>query len=488
MLNYPVIRNHADIAQVVDLILREAGLDRSGQGGRLSFAGMDPIRRTHLKVGAMSASVIAANAVATAILWRERTGQGQDVHVDLRKSYVTQSPWQQNLVQYTSVNGVSQMMGGDIGQLGALLLPTRDDRWVVLTSLYASNTQRVCELLDCGVLPQQLERATRRWDAADLERAAQDAGVPLAICRTQQEYRASEQYRYNAAAPLIDVEKIADCPVVPLPGGERPLSGLKVLGLTHVVAGPTVLRQLAAQGADCLNLNSAHWVELPAIYWQCYPGIRQAYMDIRNEANKPGIYALAREADVFVQNLRPKMAARSGYSAHSLAELRPGIVCVDLSLNAAKGPWADWMGYDFIAGGLTGLFCDIGSADQPQLPNDVNVVCDFMTGYLATIGVQAALLRRAREGGSYRVSVNLAQTIMLEQAIGFVDTEMLLKYDTLGDEHKPLPPTLQTGQTAFGEFTRLGSQVDLSATPEYWADPMIVPIGSCRPEWLPQCD
>ncbi len=486
MLNYPIVNNHADIARVVDLILQEAGLDRAGQGGRLSFAGMDPIRRTHLKVGAMSAAVIAANAVATSILWRDRTGEGQDIHVDLRKSYVTQSPWQANLAPYTTVNGVSQMMGGEIGQLGALLLPTRDDRWVVLTSLYASNTQRVCELLNCGILPRQLERATRQWDAAELERAAQDAGVPLAICRTSAEYRASEQYKYNAAAPLIQVEKIGDGPVVPLPSGERPLSGLRVLGLTHVVAGPTVMRQLAAQGADCLNLNSTHWVELPAIYWQCYPGIRQAYMDIRHESNRASIYALAREADVFVQNLRPKMAARAGYSAQTLAGHRPGIICVDLSLNAPKGPWADWMGYDFIAGGLTGLFCDIGSADQPQLPNDVNVVCDFMTGYLAAIGVQAALLRRAREGGSYQVSVNLAQTIMLEQAIGFVDNDLLVAYEQLGEEHKPLPPALQSGQTAFGEFTRLGSQVEMSRTPEFWADPMINPIGSSRPVWLPR--
>lgn len=486
MLNYPVVKDHTDLSQVVDLILREAGLDRSSQGGSLTFAGMDPIRKTHIKVGSLSAAVIAANSVATSILWRERTGEGQDIHVDLRKSYVTQSPWQANLVQYTTINGASQMMGGNIGQLGALLLPTRDNRWVILTSLYAANTERVCKLLNCGILPEQLEKATRQWDAADLERAAQDAGVPLAICRTSEEYRATDQYMHNAATPLIHIEKIGDSPAEQLPNGSRPLSGLRVLGMTHVVAGPTVLRQLAAQGADCLNLNSSHWVELPAIYWQCYAGIRQAFKDVRDDKNRGDIYALARESDVFVQNLRPHMAARRGFSAQTLAEHRPGIICVDVSLNAPKGPWADWVGYDFIGAGLTGLFCDIGSADQPQLPNDVNVVCDFMTGYLAAIGVQAALLRRAREGGSYRVSVNLAQTIMLEQAIGFVDSDILMKYDALGDDHTPIPPNLQTGQTAFGEFTRLGSQVEMSKTPESWDDPIINPIGSSRPEWLPR--
>ena len=486
MLRYPIVNDHVDVAQVAELILREAGLDRSAFGGKLSFAGADPVRRTHIKVGAMSAAVIAANAMATSLIWQDRSGQKQDVHVDLRKSYVVQSPWQSNLAQYTTLNGTSQMMGGEIGQLGTVLLPTRDDRWVVLTSLYASNTQRICQLLDCGILPQQLERAARKWDAADLERAAQNSGVPLAICRTRQEYESTEQHAYNLAAPLIKVEKIADGPVVPLPEGERPLSGLRVLGMTHVVAGPTVLRQLAAQGADCLNLNSDHWVELPAIYWQCYAGIRQAYLDARHPANKSRIYGLVKDADVFVQNLRPKMVARHGYSPRTLAEYRPGIICVDLSLNAEKGPWADWMGYDFIAAGLTGLFCDIGSADQPQLPNDVNVVCDFMTGYLAAIGVQAALRRRATEGGSYHVSVSLAQTIMLEQSIGLVTTESLLGYEGLGSDHVPVPPTLQSGQTAFGEFTRLGSQVEMSRTPEYWNDPLISPIGSSHPAWLPR--
>jgi crotonobetainyl-CoA:carnitine CoA-transferase CaiB-like acyl-CoA transferase len=486
MLAYPIVKDHSDLTQVVDLILKEVGLNRGDQGGKLTFAGMDPIRPTHIKVGCVSAAVTAANAIATAIIWRKRTGEAQDIHVDLRKAYVTQSPWQDILADCTLINGTSQMFGGNVGQLGTLLLATRDNRWVVLTSLYASNTARICGLLDCGILPQQLERAVRKWDSGELERSAQDAGVPLAICRTRAEYHATEQYQQHLATPLIHIEKIADSPPEPLPSGPRPLSGLRVLGMTHVVAGPAVLRQMAAQGADCLNLNTLDWIEEPTMYWQCDAGLRQTYLDGRVDANKRAIYELAQNADVFVQNLRPHLAARQGFSAGTLAEYRPGMIYVDISLNAPRGPWADWMGYDFIAAGLTGMFCDIGSADQPQMPHGVNVVCDFLTGYLASIGIQAALVRRAEEGGSYRISVNLSQTIMLEQAIGLVDSATLLKMHDLGDEHKPIKPNLQTGQTAFGEFTRLGSQVDMSRTPEYWADPIIQPIGSSRPVWLPR--
>ncbi len=325
-----------------------------------------------------------------------------------------------------------------------------------------------------------------KWDAQDLENAAQDAGVPLAICRTREEYEATEQYQHHAATPLIQIEKIGDSAPEPLPSGSRPLSGLRVLGMVHVVAGPTILRQLAAQGADALNLNTLNWVEEPTLYWQCQAGMRQTYVDARIDSSRRTIYDLVKDADVFVENLRPGLAAAQGYSAGTLAEQRPGIIYTTVKLNTSKGPWADWMGYDFTAAGLAGMFCDIGSKDQPELPHGVNVVCDFLTGYLGTIGTQAALMRRATEGGSYKVTVTLAQTIMFEQALGLVDGAQLLELKNLGPEHRPVAPNLQTGETAFGEFTRLGSQVDMSATPEYWDDPIIHPIGSSKPEWQPR--
>lgn len=486
MFPYQPVNDHDDLLNVVDGLLQEAGLDRKELAGEVTFAGKDPIRPTHIKVGAAAAAVTAANAIASAIIWKRRTGLSQDIHVDLRKAYSVQSAWQDTLADCTLVNGTPQMMGGSVGELGSHILPTRDGRFVVLTSLYASNTTAVMKLLDSGTTPRQLERATLKWDAQDLENAAQDAGVPLAICRTREEYQTSEQYLHHAATPLIHIEKIGDSAPEPLPAGPRPLSGIRALGMVHVVAGPTVLRQLAAQGADALNLNTLNWVEEPTMYWQCQAGMRQTYLDARADSSRRLILELVRDSDVFVENLRPGLADGQGYSAGALAQARPGIVYVTVKLNTPKGPWADWMGYDFTAAGLAGMFCDIGSKDRPQLPHGVNVVCDFLTGYLATIGVQAALLRRAAEGGSYKVTVTLTQTIMFEQALGLVEGSELLDLANLGPEHQPLRPNLQTGPTAFGEFTRLGSQVEMPLTPEYWADPIIHPIGSSRPEWLPR--
>ena len=104
------------------------------------------------------------------------------------------------------------------------------------------------KLLDSGTLPRQLEQATRKWDAEHLENAAQDAAVPLVMCRTREEYQATEQYQHHVGTPLIHVEKIGDSEPEPLGPMERPLSGIRALGMVHVVAGPTVLRPTRRPG------------------------------------------------------------------------------------------------------------------------------------------------------------------------------------------------------------------------------------------------
>ena len=486
MITDSPVNNHKDLLNVLDGLLGEAGLDRKDLGGKMTFAGMDPIRPTRLKVGSASAAVTGANAVASALIWKMRTGESQDIHIDLRKAYVSQSAWQDTLTKCTLINGTSHMGSGKVGEIGNLILPTKDGRFVMMTSLYSANSDRIMKLLDSGTLPHQLEQAVMKWTAADLEKAAQDAAVPLVMIRTRKEYEATEQYKHNAEAPLIKIEKIGDSDPEPFPEGDRPLSGIRGLGMVHVVAGPTVLRQLAAQGADCLNLNTLNWIEEPKLYWQCDAGIRQTYLDATIDANRKPIYELVKEADIFVQNLRPGLAAKQGFSAENLAEYRPGIIHVTVLLNQPTGPWGAWMGYDFMGGALSGLLCELGSPDAPSTPHGVNVICDFLTGYLGTIGAQAALMRRATEGGSYKVTVTLTQTVMFELALGLVDKNTLLDLDSMGEEHQRLEPNLQTGQTAFGEFTRLGSQIEMSKTPEYWADPIIHPIGSSKPEWLPR--
>ena len=88
MITYQPVNNHDDLLKVVDGLLEEAGLDRKELGGKMTFAGMDPIRPTGLKVGCAAAAITGANAVASSLIWKMRSGESQDIHIDLRKAYV----------------------------------------------------------------------------------------------------------------------------------------------------------------------------------------------------------------------------------------------------------------------------------------------------------------------------------------------------------------------------------------------------------------
>jgi crotonobetainyl-CoA:carnitine CoA-transferase CaiB-like acyl-CoA transferase len=485
MITHQPVNNHEDLLKVVDGILGEAGLDRNDTGGKVTFAGLDPIRPTVLKVGAASAIVAAANSIASAIIWKMRGGEGQDIHVDLRNAYVIQSCWQDVLADCTTINGVSVMSGQNL-TIPPSLFPTKDDRWMVISSPYPASFHKVLNVLNCGMDLDQIRQATRKWNAAELEAACQNAGTPVVMVRTQDEYRAEEQYEHHAGTPLVKIEKIGDSDPEPLGPAERPLSGIRALGMVHVVAGPSILRELAHHGADSLNLNTPDWLELPYIYYNCDAGTRQAFLDARIDKNRPKVYSLVKDADIFVENLRPGRIDAEGYSAQELAAYRPGIIYVSVKVCASTGPWSNWLGFDQNAGAVSGLLTEEGTKDRPLFPHGPNVICDFLTGYLATMGAKAALIRRAQEGGSYKVTVTLTQTAMYMLSLGLIDKNMLLDLDSLGEEHQRLEPNLQSGQTPLGDYTRLGSQVEMSKTPEYWADPMIWPIGSCKPEWLPR--
>jgi len=195
-------------------------------------------------------------------------------------------------------------------------------------------------------------------------------------------------------------------------------------------------------------------------------------------------YKLVEGADIYIENLRPGLAGREGFSAEALAEIRPGIIAGSVKLNT-PGPYSQMPGFDFNAGAISGLFTECGTADAPAYPNAVNVICDILVGKMLAVGIQAALLRRAREGGSYKVSVSLAQGATWLMSLGLIPKTELLDLASMGPEHQPIKPHLISGKTAWGDTTLIGSVVEMSETPESWRDPITMPPGSSYPVWLP---
>lgn len=228
-----------------------------------------------------------------------------------------------------------------------------------------------------------------RMPAVAVEEAVLAAGGAAAAQRTRAEWLAA-QGSWVRAEPLVALEKLGDSPSRARPG-ESPLAGVRVLDLTHVIAGPVCGRVLAAHGADVLHVTPPGWPVLLDLVRDTDFGKRQCVTDL------DGVRALAAEADVFVQSYRP---GSLGFTAAELAAVRPGIVVVSLSAYGHTGPWRQRRGFDSLVQMATGI-----AAGDPPVPLPAQAL-DHGTGWLAAHGAMTALAR----GGSWHVRVSLART------------------------------------------------------------------------------
>jgi len=220
--------------------------------------------------------------------------------------------------------------------------------------------------------------------------------------RSALEFLETEQCRYLEGLPLVHIEKIADGDPMPFtPRPKTPLGGVRALGFSHVIAGPGLGRALAYHGADVLNLWTPNDFEMDFNYYSAHVGMRSAIMDFGRPDEMARFRRLVARADIFFANRRPGLREKLGITSSELARLRPGIVQVDFSIYGAGGPWADRIGFDHTAGGVSGVLALEGSLDEPKLP-EIFVVNDFVSSWIGMVGAIAALRRRALEGGSYR--------------------------------------------------------------------------------------
>jgi crotonobetainyl-CoA:carnitine CoA-transferase CaiB-like acyl-CoA transferase len=131
------------------------------------------------------------------------------------------------------------------------------------------------------------------------------------------------------------------------------------------------------------------------------------------------------------------------------AAVRPGIIHASVSLHGQTGPWADRPGFDQSAGCVSGVVTLEGTPQAPKLPA-ILVVNDYLGAWLLTTGIVAALMRRAREGGSYRVHVSLTRLSIWLYTLGLFDKDYAQATANGSDEHRYLDPENWERRTSRG--------------------------------------
>lgn len=471
-----------DLAAHTEAVLQGVGASSAESGGTLSFYGRDPIVPSVVRFGSMSAIALAAKAIQIASIWRMRTGRAQDIRVDVRKALRRFSPFVDR--RWELVNGYDGGIYSDPDNpFVANLYETRDGMWVFPTNPYPKIHLATSTLLNVPGTSAAVRRAIKSWDGEELERAGAAAGIVMPLGRPLKQIMEMEVFKGLRDMPLICLEKIGDSPPKPFsPYSPDPLAGIRALGLAHVIAGPSIGRALALHGADVLNVWSPEDWEHNVFLYTSHVGTRSTMLRIKEAGARARFMELMADADIFYVNRRAGYLERHSLTAQELCARHPGLIHTSVAYATTEGPWSDRVGFDVSTGMALGLHCLEGSDERPAHP-PISVVNDYVSGWLATIGVLQALKRRAVEGGSYRVVVSLSRVTLWLMSLGVFDKSYARAVAGSSAEHTYVAPEQFTAATPMGVYTGVTEQVAMTETPGRYRF-VLEPRGASQPQWL----
>ena len=274
------------------------------------------------------------------------------------------------------------------------------------------------------------------------------------------------------------------------------LSGIRVLDLTNVLAGPFGAYQLALLGADVIKVEAPGSGDLarqlgadPALnaalmgasFLAQNAGKRSITINLKSADGKAVFRRLVRTADVVIENFRPGVMARLDLGYEELRRERPGLVYCAISGFGQDGPLKDNPAYDQIVQGLAGVMSVTGDAETAPLRVGFPVA-DTIGGLTAAFAIAAALVRRERTGEGEFIDVSMLEATLV--AMGWQVSNWLIagvRPQPLGNENMTAAPsgTFATGdgplniaanqQQQFEALTRLIGRPDLASDPRFAA-------------------
>ncbi len=283
------------------------------------------------------------------------------------------------------------------------------DGWVRTHANYPWHADALLRALGTAGDPGSVAVAIAGLRATEVENRVVGAGGVAAAVRGEKQWRAEPPGQAVAAAGLVEGAEIGAAPPRRHPAGPLPASGLRVLDLTRVIAGPVATRYLGALGADVLRVDSPHRPELPLHSYDGLLGKRSALLDLGTADGAARLHELLSGADVLVHGYRPYALDRFGLTPDDLAGRHPGLVVVSLSAWGSSGPWGGRRGFDSIVQAACGIAM-VESADGMRPGAMPCQLLDHGTGYLCAAAALRALDRQATRGGTQFRELCLART------------------------------------------------------------------------------
>lgn len=313
----------------------------------------------------------------------------------------------------------------------------------------------------------------------DLEKAAEEAGLPFAIIHSEESWQTTAQGRHMSKLPTVTSKTVpTSAPPKPLsPNPKRPLEGLKVLCVTHAIAGPSAGRTLAEHGASVLQIMYTHGFEHSFVYTYANLGCESSRLNFNKASDLDQMWRLICDADVWIDSYRDGAMSKFGFSDEGLLAANPGLIISHVRLYGTTGPWASKPGFEMQGSASSGMMAYCGNGvEAPRWPPG-QVINDYTTGYFGALAIQAAVLRRMREGGGYILSPSLCKTAMTILK-HFKTTQWPELASSTGTA---LPPDELELQTGVGLLKTLRPLPRLDQTPISYGTTVLGPMGSALP-------
>jgi crotonobetainyl-CoA:carnitine CoA-transferase CaiB-like acyl-CoA transferase len=247
---------------------------------------------------------------------------------------------------------------------------------------------------------------------------------------------------------------------------ETPLTGIRVIELARILAGPWAGQLLADLGADVIKVESPegddtrrwgppfveHGGERTAAYFHaCNRGKQSVIADFATGEGRALVRELVAGADVVIENFKVGGLKKYGLDYESLKALNPRLIYCSITGFGQDGPYAGRAGYDFMIQGMSGVMDLTGEPDGP--PEKMGVAfADIFTGLYSVIGIQAALIQRERTGRGQQIDMALLDCmtgVLANQAMNFLASGAVPK--RMGNVHPNIAP-YQTIAVADGYF------------------------------------
>ena len=247
-------------------------------------------------------------------------------------------------------------------------------------------------------------------DAMELEELSFDCGACGCMIRSREEWEASEVGKAVIAMPLIRTEKLAEseAPDWGRPTSRGPLSGIRVLDLTHIIAGPACSRILAEYGADVLLVRRGDFKhqEQAMLEFDGWAGKHSIQLDFNVPEQLERAKQLIREADVVTYSYQNGCMDKFGLSEADIRALNPNVIYANLNC-FSDTVWKERPGWAPCAEDITGLSVRNGSLEQPKNLNGVPL--DYFPGFILALGTLRAIAQRLKEGSGYKVTTSLTR-------------------------------------------------------------------------------